>query len=65
MSLKFDQNHLSNLDDQLTLNSDFLNIKHSVRLSQKKGFESNFLWMRQLRFGEMDWFTQGHQSDGC
>lgn len=57
MSPKSDQNQLSNVDDKWALNSDFLAVKDAVHHSQKKGFESNFIWMRQLRFGEMNWFA--------
>lgn len=52
MSPKSDPNHLSNVDDKGTLNSDFLTAKRIVHHFQEKGFESNFIWMRQLRFGE-------------
>lgn len=52
MSLKSDQNQLSNVDEKRVLNSDFLALKDAVYHNQKKGFESNFIWMRQLRFGD-------------
>lgn len=57
MSPKPDQNHLSNVDDKWTLNSDFLTLEDVVHHFQKKGLESNLIWMRQLRFREINWFA--------